>query len=227
MGKIVVIEGTDCSGKTTQYDKLCERLKKENISFATDSFPDYESGSSYFVKEYLAGKYGIHPGDVSAKTASTFFSLDRYNSYKTKEWGKTYRNGGNVLFARYITSNVLHQACKLKTEEEKDEFVKWIYEFETQTLGIPKEDIVIMLKVPYEKIKELKKIRGTTSSGTRDIHEEDEEYLKEAYENSVRMAQKYGWKVIECVDQNGNMRTIEDIHEEVYKIVKEEFSKEQ
>ena len=142
MGKIVVLEGTDCSGKTTQYNKLCERLKNENIDFATDSFPDYESESSYFVREYLAGKYGMHPSDVDAKTASTFFSLDRYNSYKTKEWGEKYRNGGNVLFARYITSNVLHQACKLKTEKEKDEFVKWLYDFEVGILGIPKEDII-------------------------------------------------------------------------------------
>lgn len=225
MGKIVVLEGTDCSGKTTQYNKLCERLKNENIDFATDSFPDYESESSYFVREYLAGKYGMHPSDVDAKTASTFFSLDRYNSYKTKEWGEKYRNGGNVLFARYITSNVLHQACKLKTEKEKDEFVKWLYDFEVGILGIPKEDIVIMLKMPFEKICELKKIRGVTSSGTKDIHEEDQAYLKEAYENSIWMAEKYDWKIINCIDKNNNIRTIEDIHEEIYKIIIEAFNK--
>lgn len=223
MGKIVVIEGTDCSGKSTQYEKLCERLKNENIKFSTDSFPDYDSGSCFFVKEYLAGTYGLHPSDVSAKTASTFYALDRYHSYKTKDWGKTYRDGGNVLFARYITSNILHQACKLETQEEKEKFINWLYDFEVGTLQIPKEDKVIMLKMPFEKIKELKKARGTTSSGTRDIHEEDEEYLKRAYENSIWIAEKFNWNIINCVDEDGNIRTIEDIHEEIYKIVKKEF----
>lgn len=223
MGKIVVIEGTDCSGKTTQYEKLCERLKKDKIDFSTASFPEYTSESSYFVREYLAGNYGRHPSDVDAKTASVFYAVDRYHSYKTKEWGATYRNGGNVLFARYITSNILHQACKLSTIAEKEKFINWLYEFETETLGIPKENTVIMLKMPFEKIKELKKTRGTTSSGTRDIHEEDEEYLKIAYENSIWMAQKLGWKIVECVDESGNIRTIEDINNEIYDIVKNEF----
>ena len=125
----------------------------------------------------------------------------------------------------YCLLDVLHQACKLKTEKEKDEFVKWLYDFEVGILGIPKEDIVIMLKMPFEKICELKKIRGVTSSGTKDIHEEDQAYLKEAYENSIWMAEKYGWKIINCIDENNNIRTIEDIHEEIYKIVIEAFNK--
>lgn len=223
MGKILVIEGTDCSGKTTQYEKLCKRLEDENIKFSVASFPDYDSEGSYFVKEYLAGNYGEHPSDVSGKTASTFYALDRYNSYMKKDWGKTYKEGGNVLLARYITSNILHQSCKLKTEKEKEEFVNWLYDFETKILGIPKEDKVVLLKMPIEKIKELKQKRGKTSSGTKDIHEEDEEYLKTAYENALWVAQKYGWTVIECTDKDGNIRTIEDIHEEIYKIAKELF----
>ena len=161
MGKILVIEGTDCSGKTTQYEKLCERLKSENIKFATDSFPDYESDSSHFVREYLAGKFGEKPSDVSGRTASVFYGVDRYSSYMTKEWGRVYREGGNVLFARYITANLLHQACKLKTEEEKEKFIDWLYDFEVGTMGIPKEDNVILLKMPFELVKELKSIPKT------------------------------------------------------------------
>lgn len=223
MGKILVIEGTDCSGKTTQYEKLCEKLKAENVTFETASFPDYESDSSFFVREYLAGEFGTKPQDVSGYTASTFFGLDRYYSFKKGAWGELYRHGGNILMARYITSNILHQACKLETEEEKSRFIEWLYDFETRILGIPKEDKVILLKMPIEKIKELKQKRGVTSSGGKDIHEEDEEYLKKAYENSLWVAQKLGWEIVECTDDEGNIKTIDEIHEEVYKITKSLF----
>ncbi len=223
MGKILVIEGTDCSGKSTQYDKLCERLRNENVTFATDSFPDYESESSYFVRKYLEGAFGTHPSDVSGKTASTFYGLDRYASYMLKDWGKVYRNGGNILLARYITSNVLHQTCKLKTESEKEEFIKWLYDFEVGTLGIPKEDEVVLLNMPIEKVKELKAKRGHTSSGHKDIHEEDEAYLKTAYDTGLWIAKKLNWTIIDCVDKDNNIRSIEDIHEEIYKVAKRVF----
>lgn len=218
MGKILVIEGTDCSGKTTQYEKLCERLKRENISFATDSFPDYESESSFFVREYLSGKFGAHASDVDGHTASTFYALDRYYSYMTKEWGRVYREGGNVLFARYITANLLHQCCKMKTEEEKNQFIEWLYDFEVGTLKIPKEDHVILLKMPLNKVEELKKKRGQTSSGAKDIHEEDKEHLKSAYETALWLADKLHWTVIDCTDENGNIRSIDDIHEQIYAV---------
>ena len=223
MGKILVIEGTDCSGKTTQYERLCERLNKENVHFATDSFPAYDSDGSFFVREYLAGKFGTKPGDVDGHTASVFYAVDRYYSYMTRDWGRVYREGGNVLFARYITANLLHQACKLKTEEEKIKFIDWLYEFEVGNLKIPKENHVILLKVPFEIIKELKAKRGHTSSGAKDIHEEDEEYLKAAYDTSIWIAERLGWTIIECVDENGNLRSIEDIHEEVYQVAKKVF----
>lgn len=220
MGKIIVIEGTDCSGKTTQYEKLCERLKNENIEFATASFPDYDSESSWFVRQYLAGEFGENPSDVGAKTASVFFAVDRYASFMKNEWGRVYRNGGNVVMARYITSNILHQACKLKTEEERIELIDWLHEFEINTLGIPKYDEVILLNMPWELAKELKAKRGRTSSGgEKDIHEQDDEYLKAAHETSLWVAERYGWKVINCADANGKLRTIDDIHEEIYKTI--------
>ncbi len=223
MGKILVIEGTDCSGKTTQYEKLCERLKFENTAFETTSFPNYDSGSSFLLREYLSGKFGTHPSDVNGYTASTFFGVDRYYSYKTLPWGETYRNGGNILLARYTTSNILHQACKLDSEEERLKFIKWLYNFENETLGIPREDEVVLLKMPIKLVKELKKKRGSTSSGGKDIHEEDEEYLQKAYDTALWVAEKLGWTVIDCADENGNIRTIEDIHEDIYKISKKLF----
>ncbi len=217
VGKILVIEGTDCSGKTTQYEKLCERLKAENVQFASNSFPAYNSEGCFFVKEYLAGKFGEKPSDVDAFTASVFYSLDRYYSFKMNTWGRAYENGGNILFARYISSNVLHHACKLKSNEEREKFIDWLYDFENNLLKIPKEDNVILLYVPFELTKKLKEKRGATSSGTKDIHEMDEEYLRAANEASLWVANKLGWTVIYCTDENGNLRSIEDIHEEIYK----------
>ena len=112
MGKIIVIEGTDCSGKTTQFEKLCERMKNEGIAFSTASFPDYPSESSWFVRQYLSGEFGTHPSDVSAKTASVFYGVDRYASFMKAEWGKTYRAGGNVLLARYNRNGYQGQKCR-------------------------------------------------------------------------------------------------------------------
>lgn len=226
MGKIIVIEGTDCSGKTTQFNKLCERLGAEGVKFATASFPDYPSDSSWFVRQYLNGDFGKNASDVSAKTASVFYAVDRYASFMKGEWGKTYRDGGNVLLARYITSNILHQACKLKTEEEKQELVDWLHEFEIGIMGIPKYDEVILLNMPHEQAKILKAKRGETSSGgERDIHEADDEHLKAAYETSLWVAKKFGWTIIDCVDAEGNIRTIEDIHEEIYAKAMQVFNK--
>ena len=226
MGKIIVIEGTDCSGKTTQFGKLCSRLFEEGVAFSTASFPDYPSESSWFVRQYLNGEFGEHASDVSAKTASVFYAVDRYASYMKGEWGETYRAGGNILLARYITSNILHQACKLKTETEKQELIDWLHEFEIETMGIPKYDEVILLNMPPEQAQMLKAKRGQTSSGgERDIHEADDEYLRSAYETSMWVAKKYGWTIVDCVDANGNLRTIEDIHEEIYAKTMQVFSK--
>ncbi len=226
MGKIIVIEGTDCSGKTTQFEKLCKRLGEENVAFSTASFPDYPSESSWFVRQYLAGEFGEHASDVDAKTASVFYAVDRYASYMKGEWGKTYREGGNILLARYITSNILHQACKLETEEEKEELIEWLHEFEIGTMGIPKYDEVFLLNMPPEQAKILKEKRGQTSSGgDKDIHEADDAHLRAAYETSMWVAKKYGWTIIDCVDEAGNLRTIEDIHEEIYEKAMKIFSK--
>ena len=142
------------------------------------------------------------------------------------EWGKTYREGGNILLARYITSNILHQACKLETEEEKEELIEWLHEFEIGTMGIPKYDEVFLLNMPPEQAKILKEKRGQTSSGgDKDIHEADDAHLRAAYETSMWVAKKYGWTIINCVDESGNLRTIEDIHEEIYEKAMNVFNK--
>ena len=112
MGKLIVIEGTDGSGKSTQFRLLTHRLAKENIPFEKLVFPQYEEPSSALIRMYLGGEFGTHPEDVNAYTASTFFAVDRFASYK-KVWGRWYEQGGLVVSDRYTTSNAVHQCSKL------------------------------------------------------------------------------------------------------------------
>ena len=108
MGKLIVIEGLDGSGKSTQLSLLPDRLSANGIDCRTVSFPDYESDSSALVKMYLAGKFGTKPSDVNPYAASAFYTVDRYASYKSV-WGEYYNSGGTVVSGRYTTSNAVHQ----------------------------------------------------------------------------------------------------------------------
>ena len=121
MGKLFVIDGTDGSGKQTQFQKLQERLKKENIDYKTVSFPNYESESSALVKMYLSGEFGKNAKEVSPYIASTFYAADRYATFQTgyKEY---YENGGIILADRYTTANMVHQAGKITDPEERENF---------------------------------------------------------------------------------------------------------
>ena len=110
-GKLIVLEGTDGSGKSTQFRLLCERLEREGIPFRRLVFPQYQEPSSALLRMYLNGEFGSHPSDVNPYAASTFYAVDRYASWK-KVWGEYYQNGGLVLSDRYTTSNAVHQACK-------------------------------------------------------------------------------------------------------------------
>ena len=110
-GKLIVLEGTDGSGKSTQFARLCRRLEEEGRPFHRIVFPQYKEPSSALVRMYLGGEFGAHPGDVNAYAASTFFAVDRYASYR-KVWGDYYREGGLVLADRYTTSTAVHQAGK-------------------------------------------------------------------------------------------------------------------
>ena len=221
MGKLFVIEGVDGSGKATQSQRLEQRLEAEGKKPLKLTFPDYDSDSSVIVKKYLAGEFGKHAADVTPKIASTFFAVDRYVSYKTK-WESIYKNGEIIIADRYTTSNMIHQASKLDTPAEKEEFLDWLEDFEYNIYKLPRPDLTIFLDVPEEVGYELTKTRANKMDGsqTPDIHESDREYIKKSYENSKFIAKKYGWKIINCI-KDGKMRTIEDIHEEIYSYVKE------
>ena len=128
MGKLIVLEGTDGSGKSTQFSLLTRRLAAENQAFQRLVFPQYSEESSALIRMYLGGEFGTSPSDVNAYAASAFYAVDRYASYK-KVWGQWYEQGGLVVSDRYTTSNAVHQASK-EPEEARADFLKWLYDFE-------------------------------------------------------------------------------------------------
>lgn len=217
MGKLIVIEGTDGSGKSTQFRLLSERLEKEAVCFKHLVFPRYSQESSALIRMYLGGEFGTKPEDVNAYAASTFFAVDRYASYKM-DWGQWYTSGGLVLSDRYTTSNAVHQTVKVP-QEERMTFLHWLYDLEFEKLQLPKPDLVLYLDVPTDFTEKLLRRREQDTHTQADIHEQDTAYLAACREVGRQAADFYHWQVISCV-KDGVMRTIEDIHEEIYQCVK-------
>ena len=216
-GKLIVFEGTDGSGKATQSRLLCSRLEAEGIPFRKIDFPRYGKPSAVMVQEYLNGNLGKKPGDVNAYAASMFFSMDRYASYK-QDWGDFYEAGGLVVADRYTTSNAVHQASKLP-ESQRKEYLDWLFELEYGKLGLPKPDLVIYLDMPTEITEQMMRQREQNSGTQADIHEQDETYLKNCRANAKEIVKECGWSVLNCA-KNGNPRTPDDIHAQVYRLVK-------
>ena len=217
MGKLIVIEGTDGSGKSTQFGLLTQRVTAEGREFQRLVFPQYAEESSALIRMYLGGQFGNSPSDVNAYAASAFYAVDRYASYK-KVWGAWYENGGLVLSDRYTTSNAVHQASK-EPEETRGEFLRWLYEFEYEKLGLPRPDLTIYLDVPTDFTEKMMRSREAATNTKADIHEQDLTYLATCRRMGRSAAEFYGWTVIDCV-RDGSMRSIEDIHEEIYRHVK-------
>lgn len=217
MGKLIVIEGVDSSGKETQTKLLFEYLEHTGVNAKKISFPDYESDFCMPVKGYLAGELGDNPDDVNAYAASSFYAIDRYASYK-RDWGKFYEDGGVIVCDRYVTSNIVHQAMKIKGD--KTAFIEWLSDYEYKKLGLPEPDVVIFLDMPPEAAQFLMKNRANkiTGEAQKDIHEKNVDYLTKAYENAVGVAEKCGWHRVVCAE-GLEIRTIEDIHNEIVSIV--------
>ncbi len=212
-GKLIVIEGLDGSGKSTQLALLQSRINEE-VRFV--KFPDYDSASSALVKMYLNGDFGDKPDDVNAYAASAFYAVDRFASFKT-DWGKDYLNGATILCDRYATSNAVHQAAKL-AEDERDDYLDWLYDFEFAKLGIPKPDAVIFLDMPIEVSQKLMTARYEGDECKKDIHERDTAYLEHCREAALYAAKRLGWSVVMCAE-NGQPKTRESISDEIFSIV--------
>lgn len=212
MGKLIVIEGLDGSGKSTQLELLPQNLLKNGIESKTVSFPDYDSDSSALVKMYLSGAFGNHPDDVNAYAASLFYAVDRFASFKTN-WGNYYNQNGVIISGRYTTSNAVHQTSKLPPEMWQG-FLDWLYELEYNKVGIPKPDKVIFLDMPVEVSQKLLSHRYAGNEDKKDIHESDTNYLDNCRKAAMFTAQYSGWTVIPCA-KNGQARSIEDISNDI------------
>ena len=219
-GKLIVIDGVDSSGKETHTLRLFDRLQQEKYNIRKIQFPNYESDSSALIKMYLNGDFGSNPGDVNPYIASSFYAADRFASYRG-DWQEFYKSGGIVLADRYTTSNMVHQAAKIKDAEEKEKFLDWLWDYEFVKFELPVPDCVIFLDMPPEFGQKLMQERNNkfTGEAEKDIHEKNYEYILNSYNNACGVAKKYKWERVSCI-ADGQIKTIDAIHDEVYERVK-------
>lgn len=217
-GKLIVIEGLDSSGKETQSKLLVEYLQKKSCKAKRFEFPNYASNSSALVKMYLGGEFGTDANSVNPYAASSFYAVDRYATWK-KEMEPFYNDGGIVVADRYTTSNLIHQAGKITDKEEKNDFIKWLYDFEFGKMELPKPDKVIFLNMPVDvSINLMENRRNKAGTEEKDIHEANCEYLKATYKNAMDIINICGYAKVECTCE-GKVRTIEEINADIIKIV--------
>lgn len=227
LAKIVVIDGTDGSGKQTQTEMLVNRLNKEGKKIYKTSFPNYESLSSGPVKMYLNGDITENPNEISAKIASQFFAIDRYITYKKEMKNYIENPDYKIVLDRYSSSNIIHQGSKILIENDGKskeiieaklkEFITWLDNEEHEFYGIPRANITFYLHVPYEYSLKLMNERKNkiTGESKKDIHEANNQHLINAEKAGMMAAKILNWQIIECI-KDGEMRTIDDIHQEIY-----------
>ena len=215
---LIVLEGIDGSGKSTQFRLLCEymdRLRRDDTRLV---FTQYNKSSSALLTMYLNGEFGTDPNAVNAYAASTFYAVDRYESYKNV-WGKAYNErGGLVLADRYTTSNAVHQGAKFQGAA-RQAFFHWLDDFEHEKVELPRPNVVIYMDVPAEIALENMRARQTATGTAPDIHETGAAYLRQCIATAQEAAAFYGWHVVSCTD-GGKMRPETEIHAEILGILK-------
>ena len=217
-GKLIVLEGIDGSGKSSQYRRLCARMEKDNIAYNHIVFPRYDKDSSALIRMYLGGQFGSNPSDVNAYAASTFYAVDRFASYR-EDWGKIYEEGGIIISDRYTTSNAVHQGCKL-SDEELPGFFSWLADLEYVKMGLPEPDLVIYIDVDIETSLRRMKHRQEGTNTKADIHEKDVAYLERCLRTADKAAEHYGWKRIPFM-KDGLERETDEKNDEIYSIILE------
>ena len=217
-GRLIVLEGVDGSGKSTQYALLKERFEKSGVSFRNIVFPRYGEESSALIRLYLGGAFGSKPTDVGPYAASSFYAVDRYASFK-QDWGSYYQSGGLLLSDRYTTSNAVHQGSKL-SEGELPAFFDWLYDFEYGKLALPRPDLVIYLEVDLETSLRRMRHREAATNTRADIHERDTAYLQACMRTGERAAEHYGWRRI-SLRVNSREKTKEEKADEIFEIIRQ------
>lgn len=220
MSKLIVIEGLDGSGKSTQLELLISALESSGKSVRKIKLPDYDSPSSTLVKMYLGGEFGKSPNAVNAYAAGAFYAVDRYASF-TLDWKSDYENGKIIVADRYATSNSIYQMEKILSSDW-DSYLDWSADFEYSKLGIPKPDAVIYLDMPVDISQKLMTGRYGGNESKKDVHEADAAFLEKCRKSALYAASRQGWHIVEC--SNGEEPySIEKIHNDIMKIVDEEL----
>ena len=218
-GRLINIEGTDCSGKNTQASLLFQRLKKEGRKVEFLSFPMYETptgkivGGCYLGNPYIGEGYFPETAvNVDPKVASLYYAADR--RYNANVINDLINQGYDIILDRYVESNMGHQAAKIKDKDERYKTYKWLETLEYELLELPRPDVTILLYMPLEKILELKSLRNTK----KDQMDESIENLQNANIAYLELAELHNYKTINCIN-NDKIKSIEEIHEQVYEIV--------
>ncbi|MBQ7199112.1 MAG: deoxynucleoside kinase [Selenomonadaceae bacterium] len=211
MSSLIVLEGSDGSGKATQTTRLYERLQNLGVDVIRVSFPNYESESSALIKMYLRGDFGATAEEVNPYAAATFYAVDRFASFQS--WKDFYAGDGVILADRYVGSNMAHQSAKIRRKADREKFLNWLDSFEYKRLKLPRPDLTIFLDMPPKIAAMLRRERGR-----EDIHESDAAYMLRSYNAYKEIAEKFQWKVINCASGNFAKSAI-DIHEEIFSLV--------
>ena len=213
MSKLIVLEGSDGSGKATQTTRLFERLQNLRVNVIRVSFLNYESESSALIKMYLRGDFGGTPEAVNPYAAAAFYAVDRFASFQN--WKDFYAGDGVVLSDRYVGSNMAHQSAKLNRKADRERFMNWLDDLEYKKFQLPRPDLTIFLNMPPAIAAMLRKKRGR-----EDLHESDADYMLKSYKTYCEIAAKFGWKTIDCAEGNFAKSAI-DIEQEIFALVEE------
>lgn len=227
-GKIIVFEGLDYSFKETNSKKLYQYIK-ENITEKVKliSFPNYNSESSYFVKEYLKGNYG-ELNEVNEYTTSLFYLLDRYDTIRKEKIEELLDQGYYIILDRYTGSNLIFQSTKIDQRYEdpivsnifKMGYLKWIKDLEYNKCKLPQPDIIIYMNMPVKVSYELMKERKLKNNEDKDIHEENKKYLELVEENALNIANTHLWNIVNCTDDDLNIKSEDELFNEILDIIK-------
>lgn len=217
-GNLFVIEGaSDGMGKSTQMKMLYDRLTRDGETIINHHFPSYGTYYGKVVEEYLKGNFGTYE-NLSPYFIHMLYAQDRAIACQC-ELQKEYDAGKFLLMDRYTTSSLLYQAASIEDVNKKKEFLNFVEDYEYNKLGIIKPNQVCFLYASLDLITDLRNSRSNNDGIQKDIHETDLEYMKKVYDNAMFVADYLNWEMINC-EENGKMRTIEDIHEDIYKLVK-------
>lgn len=218
-GKLIVIDGTDGSGKATQTDLLTEELINFGYKVQVADFPQYGSKSAGMVEEYLNGKYG----QLGPEASSIFYAIDRFDaSFKIREW---LDEGKIVVSNRYVTASAGHQGGKIPEHYDRLKYFRWLDNLEYKVFGIPKPDLNIILHIPVDKTLELmKQRRKQAADGSvhkkQDLHEADKEHLKNAESAFLEIAKLFpNTKLVECMEED-DLLTPQQVHNKVWELVR-------